>query len=160
VLHSENPVYGTALNPHDQTRTCGGSSGGDAGLVAAKCVPLSVGTDSGGSIRAPSIYTGVVGFKPTAERTQFKGIISGVPLKRNPQSFLGNSCGPICQTVDDAKMFFETSSKLEHLKKDFDTSPLPFNDDLYKECLNKKMTFAFLEDLGDAPTSLSVKRAM
>eukprot|EP00350_Pseudokeronopsis_sp_OXSARD2_P006381 CAMPEP_0170555402 /NCGR_PEP_ID=MMETSP0211-20121228/13299_1 /TAXON_ID=311385 /ORGANISM="Pseudokeronopsis sp., Strain OXSARD2" /LENGTH=55 /DNA_ID=CAMNT_0010865211 /DNA_START=240 /DNA_END=404 /DNA_ORIENTATION=+ len=49
---------------------------------------------------------------------------------------------------------------MEHLKKDFDTSPLPFNDDEYQECLNKKLTFAYIEQFSDAPTSLSVKRAM
>jgi len=53
------------LNPHDALRTCGGSSGGDAGLVAARCVPFALGTDIGGSIRCPAHFNGVYGFKPT-----------------------------------------------------------------------------------------------
>lgn len=65
VADTNNRVYGQAMNPYDKARTCGGSSGGDGGLVAANCVPLAVGTDIGGSIRIPAHCTGVLGFKPT-----------------------------------------------------------------------------------------------
>lgn len=65
IMHTDNNIYGTSKNPHDNSRTCGGSSGGDAGLVSSKCIPLSVGTDIGGSIRGPSSFTGIFGFKPT-----------------------------------------------------------------------------------------------
>ena len=65
ALQSENDIYGRALNPYDALRTCGGSSGGDAGLVAARCVPLALGTDIGGSIRCPASFNGIYGFKPT-----------------------------------------------------------------------------------------------
>ena len=65
ILHTQNNIYGTALNPHDHTRTCAGSSGGDAGLVGSRCIPLSIGTDIGGSIRTPAAFSGVLGFKPT-----------------------------------------------------------------------------------------------
>ena len=65
MIHSINNIYGTSLNPHNVSRTCGGSSGGDAGLVSSKCVPLSIGTDIGGSIRVPSSFCGIYGFKPT-----------------------------------------------------------------------------------------------
>jgi len=64
--HSENRIFGCALNPYDKDRTCGGSSGGDGALVSAKCVPLSIGTDIGGSIRSPAHCSGVIGFKPTS----------------------------------------------------------------------------------------------
>jgi Asp-tRNA(Asn)/Glu-tRNA(Gln) amidotransferase A subunit family amidase len=64
-MDSINPIYGTARNPHDVNRSCGGSSGGDGGLVAAKCSPLGIGTDVGGSIRIPAAFCGVYGFKPT-----------------------------------------------------------------------------------------------
>mmetsp|Transcript_20684 Transcript_20684/g.19693 ORF Transcript_20684/g.19693 Transcript_20684/m.19693 type:complete len:104 (+) Transcript_20684:577-888(+) len=79
ILHSENEIYGTALNPHDPARTCGGSSGGDGGLVGARCVPFAVGSDLGGSIRCPTAFAGVVGFKPTGQRTLYQGIVGGIP---------------------------------------------------------------------------------
>lgn len=67
------------MNPYDPRRTCGGSSGGDAGLVAARCVPFAIGTDIGGSIRCPSAFTGIYGFKPTPQRISYKGCILPIP---------------------------------------------------------------------------------
>ena len=64
--HTDNRIFGCALNPYDKTRTCAGSSGGDGALVSAKCVPFAIGTDIGGSIRAPAACLGIIGFKPTA----------------------------------------------------------------------------------------------
>ena len=72
-VHSQNWIWGTAQNPHDITRTCGGSTGGDAGLVAARCVPLAIGTDIGGSLRIPGAFNGCFAFKPTGWRTTLKG---------------------------------------------------------------------------------------
>jgi len=61
----ENVAYGTTFNPWDPTRGVGGSSGGSASAVALRQVHLSIGTDSGGSVRLPACFSGVVGFKPT-----------------------------------------------------------------------------------------------
>ena len=66
VGFTNNKIYGMALNPFDQERTCSGSSGGDTGLVAANCVPFGIGTDIGGSIRGPAAACGIIGFKPTS----------------------------------------------------------------------------------------------
>jgi 2-dehydropantoate 2-reductase len=60
-----NPRVGDTRNPRDRTRTSGGSSGGSAALVAAGVCDLAIGTDTGGSIRIPAAYCGVVGLKPT-----------------------------------------------------------------------------------------------
>jgi 2-dehydropantoate 2-reductase len=60
-----NPVIGDTRNPRDPSRTSGGSSGGSAALVAAGVCDLAIGTDTGGSIRIPAAYCGVVGLKPT-----------------------------------------------------------------------------------------------
>ncbi|MFN7163856.1 MAG: amidase family protein [Hyphomonas sp.] len=62
---SENPVYGRTLNPFDNTRSPGGSSGGAAAALATGMVPLEIGSDIGGSIRKPSHMCGVFGHKPT-----------------------------------------------------------------------------------------------
>ena len=79
TFNSNNFVYGEAKNPFDETRSCSGSSGGDGGLVAARCVPLAIGTDIGGSIRGPAAFLGIFGFKATPQRTPYKGIILPVP---------------------------------------------------------------------------------
>src|ERR1700744_1473676 len=60
-----HPRVGDTRNPRDPARTSGGSSGGSAALVAAGVCDLAIGTDTGGSIRIPAAYCGVVGLKPT-----------------------------------------------------------------------------------------------
>jgi amidase len=63
-----NEVFGTTLNPHDLTRTCGGSSGGAAVALACGMVPLADGSDLGGSLRNPASFSNVVGFRPSPGR--------------------------------------------------------------------------------------------
>ncbi len=70
----ENVAYGTTFNPWDPTRGVGGSSGGSASAVALRQVHLSIGTDSGGSVRLPACFSGVVGFKPTPGLLPMDGV--------------------------------------------------------------------------------------
>jgi len=70
-----NRIWGRTSNPWDLTRTPGGSSGGDAALVAMGCVPLAVASDAAGSIRIPASFCGVVGFKPTPTRMSSRGVV-------------------------------------------------------------------------------------
>lgn len=84
ALQTDNTIYGLAKNPHDQSRSCGGSSGGDGGLVSARCVPLAIGTDIGGSIRCPASFCGIFGFKPTSFRVSYQGMIMPVPENKLP----------------------------------------------------------------------------
>ena len=67
-LESDNPLHGRTLNPWNTERSCGGSSGGEAALIAACGSPLGLGTDIGGSVRNPPAVCGIVGFKPSAGR--------------------------------------------------------------------------------------------
>lgn len=89
------PTVGQTNNPHDPARTSGGSSGGSAALVAAGHVPLSVGTDTGGSIRIPASYCGIVGVKPSHGRVPLDGA--------QPLSWTLDHAGPMARCVADAR---------------------------------------------------------
>jgi AtzE family amidohydrolase len=90
---TDNAHHGRTTNPHDSARTAGGSSGGSGAAVAAGLVPLALGSDTNGSIRVPSAFCGVYGFKPTYGRLSRSGIVPFVP------SF--DHVGPLAGTVGD-----------------------------------------------------------
>jgi aspartyl-tRNA(Asn)/glutamyl-tRNA(Gln) amidotransferase subunit A len=95
---NEDSAFGPARNPHDPTRSPGGSSGGSAASVAAGMSLATIGTDTGGSIRIPAAACGLVGLKPTFDEVMTAGVI---PLSRRL-----DHVGPIALTVSDAAMVY------------------------------------------------------
>lgn len=78
-LHGENAHYGTPPNPRDASRIPGGSSSGSAAAAAAELASFTIGTDTGGSVRVPSSYCGLYGFRPTHASITMEGIIPLAP---------------------------------------------------------------------------------
>jgi aspartyl-tRNA(Asn)/glutamyl-tRNA(Gln) amidotransferase subunit A len=95
---NEDSAFGPARNPHDASRSPGGSSGGSAASVAAGMALATIGTDTGGSIRIPACCCGVVGLKPSYGEVSTAGV---VPLSRT-----FDHVGPLAQSVTDAWLVY------------------------------------------------------
>ena len=96
---TENTHYGPTRNPHDRERVAGGSSGGSAAAVAAGMLPLTVGTDTNGSIRVPAAFCGVYGLKATYGRISRAGAVLFA------ESF--DHVGPFARSVRDIALAFD-----------------------------------------------------
>jgi mandelamide amidase len=92
---SANHSHGTVINPANERHSAGGSSGGCAAAVAAGLVPCAVGTDTGGSVRIPAAFCGVVGFRPTTGGYPVDGIVPVSQTKDTP--------GLLTRTVEDCQ---------------------------------------------------------
>jgi len=95
----ENEIYGTPPNPYDPTRLAGGSSSGSAAALGYGLCAAALGTDTGGSVRAPAALCGLVGFKPTFGRISTGGVI--------PYSWSLDHVGTLTRSAADAALLFE-----------------------------------------------------
>ncbi|OWK64423.1 Vitamin D3 hydroxylase-associated protein [Lonchura striata] len=122
-----NPTFGRTLNPLNPQKSPGGSSGGEAALMAGGGSILGVGSDMGGSIRLPCSFCGLCGLKPTAERLSLSGVTSPV------NGILAVPCalGPMARDVDSLALCMKALLCQEMFQLDPTVPPIPFNEEVY-----------------------------
>lgn len=114
---SSNPHFGAVRNPRDPERIPGGSSGGSGAAVACGMVAAAMGTDTGGSIRIPASYCGVVGLKPSYGRVSRFGVL--------PLDFSLDHMGPLTRTVRDAAVVLGAIAGYDARDESSSTRPVP-----------------------------------
>ena len=124
---TENSAFKVTHNPHDHSRVPGGSSGGSAAAIAAHFAVAALGSDTGGSIRQPASFCGVVGLSPTYGAVSRSGVIAMTSSL--------DQVGPLTKTVEDAAILFNAiagNDPLDATSADYD-----FGDDLLEPKLEK-----------------------
>jgi aspartyl-tRNA(Asn)/glutamyl-tRNA(Gln) amidotransferase subunit A len=152
---TENSAFGPTRNPWDLRRVPGGSSGGSAAAVAAGEAALALGSDTGGSIREPAAFCGVVGVKPTYGRVSRYGLIAFASSL--------DQIGPFARSVHDAALLLEVIAGRDPL----DSTSAPMDVPPYAERLSGRVAGLrlgvvreFLEDGVDADVGRAVREAI
>ncbi|RXP54519.1 amidase [Lutibacter sp. HS1-25] len=150
-MQVDNPIFGKTNNPWDTTRTSGGSSGGCATALATGMTPLSFGNDLAGSIRLPSAYCGVYGFKPTFGVVSLNGIQTDPKQKTNGLKSLAVA-GPLARNINDLELALQiiaqtttTDQRLVPLNQCTDTFDI------------KKLKIAWTDEFGGVPVDNEIK---
>ncbi len=119
---ADNEVYGRTFNPHDLTRSPGGSSSGEAAIVAAGGSALGLGSDSGGSLRQPAHLCGVATIKPTTGLVPLTGHFPAIEPMLDPRTVIG----PIARSVEDLALALGVISGEDG--RDPSVAPVPLRD--------------------------------
>jgi fatty acid amide hydrolase len=150
----DNPVYGRSNNPWNLGRTCGGSTGGEAAIIAARGSPLGLGNDLGGSIRIPSHFCGIHGLKPTSFRLPRGGVTVGL---RGFESFVTQP-GPLARHVADLQLAMRALADDADGHVAGDVVPCKLPDPAAVQI--NKLKIAVLPDDGVFAPSAAIQRAV
>jgi fatty acid amide hydrolase len=153
---TDNPVYGRTNNPFDAERSSGGSSGGEAAIIAAHGSPLGLGSDIGGSLRTPSHACGIAALKPTSNRlTNEDARASGFGFG---QTAIVSQPGPMARTVADLTLALRVLAAPGLDRVDPQIAPAAWREPGAVDVASLRI--AYYEDDGFFPAAASVRRAV
>lgn len=155
-IESDNPLYGPTNNPWNLDRSPGGSSGGEAAIIAAGGSALGLGADFGGSIREPAHFCGIQGLKPTSGRLTMQD--TRYDLFAVGQEGVLAQCGPMARSVADLALAMNVLAAPGLEALDAAIAPVPWRDPAEVEV--KGLRVAFYTDDGYFPAAPALRRAV
>ncbi|MBA2117555.1 amidase [Bremerella alba] len=157
IIHeTRNPVFGTTNNPWNLDRSVGGSSGGEAAILATGGTALGLGSDLGGSIRLPCHFCGIAGLKPTSRRLVRSGAVENL----RGMAWLEFQPGPMARHVSDLRIAMQVLSRKELQTKWDDAEDAPIGFDPQTSTDVSSLRIGVYSDDGYFPPCPAVKRAI
>ncbi|KAF9485469.1 amidase [Pholiota conissans] len=150
AFECSNPVWGRTTNPWNENYTCGGSSGGEAALLAMDGSAAGIGTDIGGSLRIPAAYCGIYSLKPASGRVSYFGAKGPVPGSEG----IVTVAGPMGRSVEDLELISRVTFGVP--SSDYLVPPLPFRE----VAMPKKLKFGYYTSDNYIKASPACKRAV
>ncbi|EXJ87653.1 hypothetical protein A1O1_04577 [Capronia coronata CBS 617.96] len=153
-----NHITGHTLNPFNRLLTCGGSSGGEAALIALRGSPLGVGTDIGGSIRYPSAFNEIYGLRPSYGRLPYLGAANSMP----GQNIVPSVCGPMATSARALRLLVEATLSQEPWLHDPAVVEIPWRRELATSLPSDgtRLTFGLYKTTGEVTPLPPVQRAL
>ncbi|GAA5836150.1 hypothetical protein JCM11251_007382 [Rhodosporidiobolus azoricus] len=152
-------LYGRTVNPHNRLLSAGGSSGGEGALIAMRGSVLGIGSDLGGSVRIPSAFNGLYGFRPSYNRIPY----GGASNSQEGQEAVPSVLGPMTVSLSGLKLFFRSVIDAEPWKADPLALHMPWNQAAYElseHGAGGQLCFGLMRDNGVAKPNAPYERAL
>ncbi|OOF91092.1 hypothetical protein ASPCADRAFT_211370 [Aspergillus carbonarius ITEM 5010] len=153
---TENPLWGLTVNPRNPAFTPGGSTGGEAVLLALHGSILGYGTDIGGSVRIPQSLMGLYSLKPTSSRLPYHG----VPVSTEGQEHVPSSVGPMARDLSSLCYISRLVANAQPWQLDPRCAPLPWNENSFQEIQSRPLVIGLILDDGVVKVHPPIERAL
>ncbi|KAL1980862.1 hypothetical protein VTN96DRAFT_3397 [Rasamsonia emersonii] len=153
---TENPLWGLTVNPRNPDFTPGGSTGGEAALLALHGSILGLGTDIGGSVRIPQNMMGLYGFKPSSSRLPYQG----VPVSTEGQEHVPSAVGTMARDLSTVCYISRLLADSKPWTMDPRCSPLPWNEAAFQEIQSRPLVIGLITDDGVVKVHPPIERAL